>query len=279
MSNVANTSPEKHSEELENTLELDFFENTESAELTLPGEELDLSSQSSGEDVLEMPTETITALPLAVESVPFPIGLGRRPFAIANTMAQATDLENLYQITVTQLRKRLIVDRALVHQFQSETNGTVIAESLIADYRPTLGQAIAALAFGAPNAKSYEQQSIINVADTADAAMTPYQMQLYQHFQVQASMSLPIFLENRLWGLLVIQNCTTPRQWNNDEIALLYQVGTELTLNLQSHELRQQGQQEVIREQLLTGLVNNIREASDIHQVFESTTQIGRAHV
>ncbi|MEL7508361.1 MAG: hypothetical protein AAFN42_13600 [Cyanobacteria bacterium J06554_1] len=103
MANIANTSPEKHSEELESTLELDFFENTESAELTLPGEELDLSSQSSGEGVLEMPAETITALPLAAEPVPFPVGLGRRPFAIANTMAQATDLENLYQITVTQL--------------------------------------------------------------------------------------------------------------------------------------------------------------------------------
>ncbi|MEO0394796.1 MAG: GAF domain-containing protein [Cyanobacteria bacterium P01_A01_bin.137] len=273
MSNIANTSSEKHSEELENALELNFFENTESAELTLPGEELDLSSQPSGEDVLEMPAETITALPLAVESVPFPIGLGRRPFAIANTMAQATDLENLYQITVTQLRKRLTVDRALVYQFQSETHGTVIAESVTADYRPALGQAVAALAFGAPNTKSYEQQSIITVADTADAAITPYQMQLYQHFQVQAGMSLPVFLENRLWGLLVIQNCTTPRQWNNNEIALLYQVGTELTLNLQSHELRQQGQQEVIREQLLTGVVNNIREAANIHQVFESTTR------
>ncbi len=273
MANIANTSPEKHSEELESTLELDFFESTESAELTLPGEELDLSSQSSGEGVLEMPAETITALPLAAEPVPFPVGLGRRPFAIANTMAQATDLENLYQITVTQLRKRLTVDRALVYQFQSETHGTVIAESLTADYRPALGQVVAALAFGAPNAKSYEQQSIVNVSDTADAAITPYQMQLYQHFQVQASISLPVFLENRLWGLLVIQSCTTPRQWNNNEIALLYQVGTELTLNLQSHELRQQGQQEVIREQLLTGLVNNIREAANIHQVFESTTR------
>ncbi|MEL6333047.1 MAG: GAF domain-containing protein [Cyanobacteria bacterium J06626_26] len=273
MANIANTSPEKHSEELESTLELDFFENTESAELTLPGEELDLSSQSSGEGVLEMPAETITALPLAAEPVPFPVGLGRRPFAIANTMAQATDLENLYQITVTQLRKRLTVDRALVYQFQSETHGTVIAESLTADYRPALGQVVAALAFGAPNAKSYEQQSIVNVSDTADTAITPYQMQLYQHFQVQASISLPVFLENRLWGLLVIQSCTTPRQWNNNEIALLYQIGTELTLNLQSHELRQQGQQEVIREQLLTGLVNNIREAANIHQVFESTTR------
>ena len=62
MSNVANTSPEKHSEELENTLELDFFENTESAELTLPGEELDLSSQSSGEDVLERSEEHTSEL-------------------------------------------------------------------------------------------------------------------------------------------------------------------------------------------------------------------------
>ena len=82
----------------------------------------------------------------------------------------------------------------------------------------------------------------MTVTDASEAAITPYQMQLFQHFQVQASLSLPIFLADRLWGLLVVQTCVSPRQWTNTEIARLYQVGTELTLKLQSHELQQQGQ-------------------------------------
>ncbi|MEM9265178.1 MAG: GAF domain-containing protein, partial [Cyanobacteria bacterium P01_F01_bin.13] len=279
MANITNTNTDKHSEELENQLNDAFFETPEPdvVELSLPSEEIVLP-QPTAEDMSEMQTVT-KALPLAVESVPFPHSPGRRPFAIANAMAQATDLQNLYQITVTELRKRFATDRALVYQFQTETHGTVIAEALTTGYRPALGQMVAALAFGAANSQSYAQQAVVNVADVAEAAITPYQMQLFQHFQVQASLSLPIFLEDQLWGLLVIQNCATPRQWTSDEIALLYQVVTELTLKLQSHALQQQSQQEVTRERLLTGLVNNTREFADIQQVFESTTRAIRHYL
>ncbi|MEO1403193.1 MAG: GAF domain-containing protein, partial [Cyanobacteria bacterium J06635_1] len=281
MSNIANISPDKHSEELEDMLEQDISQETDldSAELILPAEDITLYGQSPADDIPEAFTETATALPLSGETVPFAHSPGRRPFAIANAMAQAINLENLYQITVTELRKRFAADRAVVYQFQSETHGTVIAESLTPGYRPALGQSVAALAFGSAKANSYEQQAVVTVTDIAEAAITPYQMQLFQHFQVQASLSLPIFLEARLWGLLVIQNCAAPRQWTDSEIALLYQVGTELTLKLQSHELQQQGQQEVVRERLLTRLVNNIRESADIQQVFESTTRSIRQYL
>ncbi|MBE9065815.1 GAF domain-containing protein [Leptolyngbya cf. ectocarpi LEGE 11479] len=282
MSNTANTHPDKHSEELESLLDLDLSSETvdpDSTEHTLSDEDLTLYNQIPEEAISESLTETVTALPLTVESsMPFSTQ-GKRPFAIANSMAQATNLENLYQITVTELRKQFAADRALIYQFQSTTHGTVIAESLTAGYRPVLGDAIAALAFGAANTESYRQQAIINVTDTAAAATTPYQMQLYQHLQVQANLSLPIFLEDRLWGLLVIQTCTAPHQWSDREIALIYQVGTELTLKLQAHALQQQGQQEVIRERLLTGLVNTIRNSADIQQVFEVTTRTIRHYL
>ena len=235
MANIINNGAEKYSEEPENSFELDVScENPGSVsaiELKLPSEDLIISDQFSDDEIPnipDIPDEMVGALPLDVESTSFPSSQSRRPFAIANAIAQATDLENLYQITVTELRKRFAIDRALIYQFQSETHGTVIAEFLTAGYRPALGQAVVALAFGAPNVQSYEQQPIINVADIAEAAIKPYQMQLFQHFQVQASLSLPIFLEDRLWGLLVIQNCGAPRQWTDSEIALLYQVGTEL---------------------------------------------------
>ncbi|MEL7523791.1 MAG: GAF domain-containing protein [Cyanobacteria bacterium J06553_1] len=138
---------------------------------------------------------------------------GKRAFEIANRMAKATDVENLYQIAVTEIRKRFEVDRALIYQFQSETQGTVIAESLNAGYGPMLGESLPAIAFGASDAKSYKQQSSVAIDHAADTTVTPYQMQLFNQFQVQASLSLPVFLNERLWGLVVIQQCDAPRKW------------------------------------------------------------------
>ncbi|MDV3348461.1 GAF domain-containing protein [Leptothoe sp. LEGE 181152] len=282
MSNAANTHPDKHSKDLESSLELDLsLEKVDliSPELMFPDQDLTLEEITPDEDVLERLPETTTPLSLAMDSVPFAPCQGRRPFEIANTMAQAINLENLYQITVTELRKQFAIDRALIYQFQSAAHGTVIAESLTTGYRPVLGQALAALAFGLPNTDSYKQQAIVSVPDIADAATTPYQMQLYQHIQVQANLSLPIFLEDQLWGLLVIQACATPRQWTHQEIALFYQVGTELTLKLQVHTLQQQRQQEVTRERLLTSLTDTIRNSAEIQQVFDSTTRTLRHYL
>ncbi|MEM9905862.1 MAG: GAF domain-containing protein [Cyanobacteria bacterium P01_D01_bin.44] len=208
----------------------------------------------------------MTALPLTAESVPFVHNSGRRPFAIANVMAQATNLDNLYQITVTELRKRLVADRVVIYQFQSATHGTVIAESLTSGYRPVLGQALAALAFGATTTQDYQQQAVVSIQDISEEAATAYQVQLFQRFQVQASLSLPLFLDDQLWGLLVVQNCAAPRQWSDTEIALLYQVGTELVLKLQP--LRFQAER-----QLLSNVSEKLRQATDQETIFRSITR------
>ena len=263
MANISNNS----SDELITTIENPSTESagTESyPELMLTADDLTLGHATS-----EVPTE----LALAVESIPFPRSQSRRPFAIANAMAQATNLENLYQITVTELRKRFAVDRALIYQFQSEAQGNVIAESLTTGYSPTLGQPLPALAFGRETNQLYQQQAVVSINNVSNDAVTPYQVQLFQSFQVQASLSLPILVNEQAWGLLVIQNCKGPRQWNDSEIALLYQVVTELTLKLQAHELQQQSQQEVIRERLITNLVQTIRIAPDTQHVFDSITR------
>ena len=258
MANISNNS----SDELVTTIDNPSAGANSHPELMLAADDLTL-----GQTTAEMPTE----LALAVESIPFPRSQSRRPFAIANAMAQATNLENLYQITVTELRKRFAVDRALIYQFQSEAQGNVIAESLTTGYSPTLGQPLPALAFGRETNQLYQQQAVVSINNVSNDAVTPYQVQLFQSFQVQASLSLPILVNEQAWGLLVIQNCKGPRQWNDSEIALLYQVVTELTLKLQANELQQQSQQEVIRERLVTNLVQTIRVAPN--------TQIGRAHV
>lgn len=206
-------------------------------------------------------------------STALPKSSGRRAFGIANKMAAASTLENLYQITVKELRKRLQSDRALIYQFVSTTEGTVIAESVAAGYTPTLGEQLSAIAFGASSEQDYQDKPAITLNDASEDAVSPHQSQLLQRFQVQASLSLPIFLEGQLWGLLVAQQCEAARQWEESEIALLYQISTELTLQLQTLALEAQTQKEIARGETLGNIIRNIRGFTDIQEIFESTTK------
>ena len=213
-----------------------------------------------------------SALPSRLPT-PLPKGVGQRAFGMANRMAQAATLENLYQITVSQLRKQFQCDRALLYRFQSPLEGKVIAESVTAGYTPTLGESLNAIAFGANQAIDYQTQPAVALADASEEAVSPHQMQLLQRFQVQASLSLPVFAEAGLWGLLVIQQCDAPRAWQDKETGLLYQVSTELTLQLQAHALRSQVESEIARGDTLASITENIRAFSSLQQVFEFTTR------
>lgn len=191
---------------------------------------------------------------------------GKRAFVVANRMAQATDIDNLYQIAVAEIRKRFKVERSLIYRFHSESHGTVIAESLTVGYSPMLGESLPAIAFGGSHATNYKQQPSVAVTDTAESTVTPHQMQVLTQFQVQASLSLPIFVEEQLWGLLVIQQCSAPRQWDENEISFLYLVANELQVNLQPLNFQAE-------RQLLASLSHKIRQTSDKESIFRSATR------
>ena len=113
--------------------------------------------------------------------------VGKRAFDVANRMAQASDIENLYQIAVTEIRKRFQVERAVIYRFHAEAHGDVIAESLSAGYSPMLGESLPAIAFGANSAESYKQQPAVAITDAVETSVTPHQMQLFNQILVKAS--------------------------------------------------------------------------------------------
>ena len=248
--------------------------------LSLPSDVIDVSARPISEaSAARYPQQTSpnSAVALStrrVTTTTLPKSLGKRAFGIANRMAQATTLENLYQVTVTELRKRFQCDRATIYQFQSAAaGGSIIAESVTAGYTPTLGEAISTLTFGASHPQDYQTQPAIAITDASEEAISPHQMQLFQRFQVQSSLSVPVFLAEELWGLLVVQQCESTRNWSESEIGLLYQVSTELTLQLQALTLQQQTQQEIARGETLRSIIRNIRGFTDIYEIYVSTTQ------
>ena len=194
----------------------------------------------------------------------------RHIFPISARMREAETLENLYQVTVSEVQKRLNVERVLIYRFQSQSQGVVLAESLTRGYTPTLEETLPALAFGAEVRDDYDYLQIVAVKDAISSAKTPHQSQVFKQYQIQACLSLPILLNNETWGLLVAQQCTEPRQWHDAEISLLYLVCTELSLLLQPIEVFQNA---LLQQALFARIVERLNESSNVQELFKATVR------
>lgn len=193
--------------------------------------------------------------------------------AIVGQMRMTTDVDTLLKTTVSEVRHHLEVDRAIIYRFQDQDQGVVLAESMVSGYTPALGETIAAVMFGAESSSAYQQQQVVALDDIYQLNLSPYQIQLLEKFQVSASLTLPIVLEGQIWGLLVVQQCSSSRQWQENEINLLYQTVAELTLNLQPVEYRAQLQAVAQQQKVLAKVIEKIQRSPDINSIFRTATQ------
>ncbi|NEP00615.1 MAG: GAF domain-containing protein [Symploca sp. SIO2E9] len=193
--------------------------------------------------------------------------------SIASQMQQAKNIDGLCATTVKEVRAYLKVERALIYRFESENQGLVTAESIASGYTPTLEQSLPALAFGAESRLQYQQQEIVILDQIYQKSPSPYQVQLLKQFQVKASLSLPIFLEGKVWGLLIVQQCSgLSRKWRESEISLLCQIVAQLRLCLKPLKYHAQRQKQINREKFLAQAFENIRTLSDLPTILDATT-------
>ncbi|MEH2248894.1 GAF domain-containing protein [Nostoc sp.] len=190
---------------------------------------------------------------------------------IATQMRQAHDIDTLVKVTVEQIREKIGCDRALIYQFISFDSGTVLAESRTQDWTPALGENIPIILFGCYTNQDYlEPVAIDNINHLQ---LTPYQKQLLEKFQIKASLSLPITVEGKIWGLLAVNNCSSTRQWQEVEISLLSQITTELTYKLQSFEFQKELQKRTQAKKSVAQVIEKILHVSNLDKIFQTTTQ------
>ncbi|MEO0538687.1 MAG: GAF domain-containing protein [Cyanobacteria bacterium P01_A01_bin.123] len=186
-------------------------------------------------------------------------------------MHQADTLETLLAVVVADVHQHLNIDRVLIYQFQTETQGSVVAELLAEGYTPSLNETLPAIAFGAQSPQEAQQQ-VVSINDVAQVSLSPHQEQIWAQFQTQSSLSVPILLD-QVWGLIVVQQCTVPQPWQDADLALLYKIVTELRLGLQSLELRQEKLKAAQYEQELPAIIQKISDASYLENACQTAVQ------
>ena len=163
---------------------------------------------------------------------------------VMKQVRRSTEKQDFFDNLVKIVRHELQADRVLIYRFESEDSGKVVAEALVPGWTPGMDEILSCKCFGAFKASDFRSQSVVAIEDPNHDKVTPYQKQLFEKFQVQASLALPVLIDSfaqntgyelsQTWGLLVVQQCDRPRQWQEDEINLLYQLTTEITRVLQS---------------------------------------------
>jgi PAS domain S-box-containing protein len=158
---------------------------------------------------------------------------------------RSLDLPEILHTTVDEVRQLLQIERVFIYKFSPDWSGTVIVESVAADW----GDVLTAEKIYNPCSESsidYFQQGFVTAnSDIYNAEIDDLHFQLLENIQIRANLVVPIFQGDELWGLLIAHHCSTPRLWQTSEIDLIKQLASQLSIAIQQADLLTQAQQEL----------------------------------
>ncbi|WP_375473271.1 response regulator [uncultured Nostoc sp.] len=183
---------------------------------------------------------------------------------ITQKIHQSLNLDEILQTTVTEVREFLHTDRVLVFQLKPNGDGTVVAESVWAQWRsllystmydPCLAKNYLASnpqeivsndpAFVENYIQRYRQGYVTAIFDIQDSSIDPCHVELLAQYQVKANLVVPIIYDNHFWGLLIAHNCAMPKRWQPLEIDLLKELAIQVGIAIRQAELYQQAHNEL----------------------------------
>lgn len=173
--------------------------------------------------------------------------------ATVDKIRQSLDIDTIFATSTEEVRRLLEVDRVTIYRFRADWSGEFVAESLGQGWTPVREIVPAMSTTGVAASGNYLQETqsgdfansktlVIKDIYSSDDSI-PY-IALIELMEARAYMIVPIFQGEKLWGLLAAYQNIKPRDWQQDEVDLLMQIGTQLGVGLQQAELLEQTQRQ-----------------------------------
>jgi signal transduction histidine kinase/DNA-binding NarL/FixJ family response regulator len=151
---------------------------------------------------------------------------------ITERIRQILELQEIFNATVTEVRKFLDCDRVLFYHVLPSGAGQVVASSVVSGLPSLLGENIDDPCFRETYLNLYRKGRVCAIDNIETAELDPCYVNLIKPFNVKASLVVPILKEESFWGLLIVHHCTAPRHWPNSEIHLLKQLASQVSIAL-----------------------------------------------
>ncbi len=186
---------------------------------------------------------------------------------IIDKIRRSQDIKTIFKVTTQEMRQALHSDRLIVYQFNPDWTGQVVAESVRSGWVSLLIEQKNNEVIGNDHIQEDrcllrdwskgEQGDIVEsdsflqetqggryaygqkftvVDDIYSKGFPECYIQSLEKYQAKAYLIVPIFQDEKLWGLLGAYQNDSKRVWKDSEIDLMMQIANQLAIALQQAE-------------------------------------------
>lgn len=160
---------------------------------------------------------------------------------IALRIRRSLNLDQILHTTVTEIRQLLHADRVFIGLTEQGNMGKVVAESVDYNYPSIMGW-VADESYIREVEAVLQQQNAIVINNISEVDLDSRRYQMFQLYQTQAALIVPILLGDMPFGVLVAHQCSHPHHWEQSEIDLLEKLATQVAIAIQQAQLYEQVQ-------------------------------------
>lgn len=189
------------------------------------------------------------------------------------------DLETILATAVRGARQLLTGDRAVIYEFKEGWRGSVIVEDIVGPWDSVL-ETGTDNCFSEGYALLYKKSRVRAIDDIHKCGLDPCHIGFLERLQVRANLVVPILIgnkdadsENYLWGLLIVHQCRSPRQWQQKEMDLLQELADRVAVAVNQVILRDRNGRQAQREALLRLITNQIRRTLDLDTILQTAVR------
>ncbi len=222
---------------------------------------------------------------------------------IGKQIQKSTKTSAIFKIVTQEIRQLLKSDRAVIYRFNEDWSGQIVAESVgdrwlsfkeIEETDPDIfGSEISSnencdlvtpfsndtylQETAGGNFVKYKQARVVN--DIYAASFSPCYLESLEKLQAKAYIIIPVYQNERLWGLLAVYQNSSSRNWQEEEVELISQLSESLGISLQKAEyieelqIRAERIIKILREdRIVNTVVNRIRKCFPLNNIFTTIT-------
>ncbi|MEY2858414.1 MAG: hypothetical protein RLZZ74_2727 [Cyanobacteriota bacterium] len=182
---------------------------------------------------------------------------------------------DVLQAGVRIVYQALKCDRAVVYSMQSDSFCKIVAEAVTPGYTQILGRTITDPCFEVGYIEKYSKGRVRAVSDIRKSGISPCHIETLEKIDVKSNLVVPIVRQdNSLYGLLVMHQCSSTREWQQSEVEFVLQVSSWLVEQLarQQNYLALESQVENAKQsrQLMITAVQQIHQGISSQEVLQT---------
>ncbi|OUL28056.1 GAF domain-containing protein [Nostoc sp. 106C] len=207
-------------------------------------------------------------------------------FGVIAKIRESLDTKTIFQITTKEVCQLIKADRVSIYRFDSEWGGEFVGDFEVASPHWSNESKLGVNTvwndtyLQDTQGGRYRYNETFAVDDIYKMGFTQCHIDNLEEYHIYAFVLAPIFVGQKLWGLLCSYQHSATRQWQDSEVNFISQIAAQLGVALQQAELLRQTQQQALdlqqaaeQQRVLFEVVAKIRESLDLDAIFQTTTQ------